>query len=118
MSSAFTPLPASGYTCIAAGDSPRSSIINVHRVSQVEAPKSIYSTAFRTEGQVHRAKRNRVRSFVRTRLSINMGSNASEVRSDGILQALNPTRRREAKIDLFSSFAGWLTNAVEEERWR
>lgn len=46
-SGVFTPLPASGYTCIATGDSPRSSIINVHRVSQVEAPKSIYPTAFR-----------------------------------------------------------------------
>lgn len=63
---AFTPLSASGCTCIAAGDSPRSSIINVHRVSQVEAPKSIYPAAFRArEGQVHR-KRNRVRSFVRS----------------------------------------------------
>jgi len=31
----------------------------------------------------------------------------------GILQALNSTRRRGAKIDLFSSFAGWLTNATE-----
>lgn len=45
-SGAFTPLPASGYTCVATGDSPRSSIINVRWVSQVEAPKSIYPTAF------------------------------------------------------------------------
>lgn len=36
---------------------------------------------------------------------------------DGILQALSPSRCRQAKIDLFSSFAGWrLTNAAEEGR--
>lgn len=80
------------------------------------------------EGQVHR-KRNRVRSLARVCglcahvcahnvcLSV-WPVTLSEVPSDGILQALNLTRRREAKIDLFSSFAGWLTNAVEEGRRR
>lgn len=64
---AFTPLPASGYACIAAGDSLRSSIINVHRVSQVEVPKSIYSAAFRGEGQVHQILRSAI-AYVHTRV--------------------------------------------------
>jgi hypothetical protein len=47
-------------------------------------------------------------------LSIDTGGNARQVTERrGILQALNSTRRRGAKIDLFSSFAGWLTNAAE-----
>lgn len=53
-------------------------------------------------------------SRLRTRLSVNTDSNTSKMPSGRILQALNLIRRREVKIDLFLSFAGWLTNVVEE----
>jgi len=53
------------------------------------------------------------------RLSSNMNRTALELSSDGILQALKPTRRRETKIDLFSRVSpGGLTNAMEEGRRR
>lgn len=99
-------------TCIATGDSPRSSIINVHWVSQVEAPKSIYPTAFCP--RVKCIMRSaivcaRSRTLVHIRLS-NMSSNALKLPSDEILQVLKLTRHWETKIDLFSrvSPGGWL----------
>lgn len=74
---AFTPLPASGYTCTAAGDSPRSSIINVHRVSQVEALEiDLFGRVSRREGQVHEILAERDRAHP----SVNMSAvNVSEV---------------------------------------
>jgi len=56
----------------------------------------------------------RARNRAREPLSIDTSGNAWKVTERrGILQALNSTRRRGGKIDLFSSFAGWLTNAAE-----
>lgn len=59
------------YTCIATGDSPRSSIINVHWVSQVETPKSIYPTAFYARVKcIMRSAIVRARPYARSHTSI------------------------------------------------
>jgi len=84
------PYRLRGYTCIAAGDSPRSSIINVHWVSQVEAPKSIYPTAFCARVKcIMRSAIVCARSptLIHIRLS-NMSSNALKLLNDEILQVL------------------------------
>lgn len=76
------PTRASGYTCIAAGDSPRSNIINVHRVSQVEVPK-IDLTPAAFCARVKCIVCARARAIARTRLSIMFGTGQQRVVKSG-----------------------------------
>jgi len=103
-SSVFTPLPASGYTCIAMDE-----IINVHRVSQVEAPKSIYPTAFCTRVKciVRNAivcARSRMRASIikyeQNRVGIVERRNFTSIKTDS-------TSRNEDR-SILSSFARWV----------
>jgi len=109
---------ALGYTCIAIGASLRSSIINVHRVSQVEAPKSIYprftwGSSASCEAQLCVL----ARTFVRMRARLwNIDNNAVELSSDGILSIKTDLASRNEDRSILSSFARWLTNAMEEGR--
>lgn len=121
---AFTPLPASGYAwCVHRRG--RFSEVEHYKCTPGESSRSTEIDLFgrdsrRRSGASSFAKRNPrtyIHACVCIRLS-NMGalSVSQNCRTrDGILQALNPSR--QAKIDLFSSFAGWrLTNAAEESR--
>lgn len=122
-SDAFTPLPASGCTCVAAGDSRRSSIINVPGGSSRSVEIDLLSRLSTPVGQVHRNLDRYVHSPVHTCIrdadtcaaSVAMALKKRKSRRSRILQALKSTRRPEAKIDLSSSFVGWLTNAIERD---
>jgi len=103
-SSLFTPLPASGYTCIAMDE-----IINVQRVNQVEAPKSIYPTAFcaRVKCIVRNAivcARSRMRASIikyeQNRVGIVERRNFTSIKTDS-------TSRNEDR-SILSSFARWV----------